>query len=343
MKNTKRIKKRSTMEDVARMAGVTIGTVSHVINGTATISAATTARVKEAIEKLNYIPNVAAQNMRRKENRQLGLLVPKLTNMFYSEMANAIMGEADKEHYTMMICGYEYSLEQEKKVLYNLLQNNVKTIIIANGHDDEEYIRELVGQGVHVILADRRSSEKGVSYVAYNNVETAEKIVGFLKERGYERIGFISEPLVLNNLWDRFVGYKAGLEKYGYPYREEYVHISEKFRHGHAKNGYFYMKKLLKDHKREELPNVFMVSSDMLAIGVIKAIGEAGYRIPEDFGIIACDNLEISAYLQPPLTTIKQDQMRLAQELWKQVTAYRTGKRVKNIMLEQELVVRGSC
>ena len=331
------------MEDVAQMAGVTIGTVSHVINGTATISAATTARVKEAIEKLNYIPNAAAQNMRRKENRQLGLLVPKLTNMFYSEMANAIMVEADKEHYTMMICGYEYSLEQERKELYNLLQNNVETIIIVNGHDDEEYIRELVGQGVHVILADRRSDERGISYVAYNNVVTAERIVDFLRGKGYESIGFISEPLALNNLWDRFVGYKAGLEKYGYSYQEGYVHISEKFRHGHAKNGYLYMKELLENHKKEELPAAFMVSSDMLAIGVIKAIVEAGYQIPGDFGIVACDNLEISAYLQPSLTTIKQDQIRLAQELWKQVAAYRTGKPVRNTILEQELVVRNSC
>ncbi len=325
------------------MAGVTIGTVSHVINGTAPISAATTVRVKEAIEKLNYIPNMAAQNMRRKENRQLGLLVPKLTNMFYLEMANAIMDEADKEHYTMMICSYEYSQEQERKELYNLLQNNVKTIIIVNGYDDEKYIRELVEQGIHVILADRRSDEKGISYVAYNNVATVERIVGFLKEKGYESIGFISEPLALNNLWDRFVGYKAGLEKYGYSFRQEYVHISESFRHGHAKNGYSYTRKLLSEYKKEELPSVFMVSSDMLAIGVIKAILDAGYRIPEDFGIVGCDNLEISAYLHPSLTTIRQDQMRLAKELWKQVTAYRMRKPIQNIMLEQELVVRNSC
>ena len=86
-----------------------------------------------------------------------------------------------------------------------------------------------------------------------------------------------------------------------------------------------------------------MVSAEMLAIGVIKAIMEAVYKIPEDFGIVSCDNLEISAYLQPSLTTIKQDQMRLAQELWKQVTAYRTGSPVLNTMLEQELVIRNSC
>lgn len=88
---------------------------------------------------------------------------------------------------------------------------------------------------------------------------------------------------------------------------------------------------------------MFMVSSDMLAIGVIKAILDAGYRIPEDFGIVGCDNLEISAYLHPSLTTIRQDQMRLAKELWKQVTAYRMRKPIQNIMLEQELVVRNSC
>lgn len=114
--------KRATMKDVARRAGVTIGTVSHVINGTAPISEETTARVREAIRALNYVPNLAARHMRRKEKRQIGLLIPKLDNNFYARIASVLMEDADQEDYTVLMLSYEYSSDKEKRGLVNMVQ-----------------------------------------------------------------------------------------------------------------------------------------------------------------------------------------------------------------------------
>ncbi|MDO4269006.1 MAG: LacI family DNA-binding transcriptional regulator [Eubacteriales bacterium] len=336
-------KKRATMKDVAQRADVTIGTVSHVLNGTAPISQETRERVQEAIKALNYVPNLAARNMRRRENRQIGLLIPKLTNNFYARIANAFMDEANKEDYTVLMLSYEYSLEQERRGIYSLVQNDVETIVIANGSDDEVYIQELLDKGIHVILADRRSHMKGVSYVAYDNCKVMRQAVEFLKKKGYASVGYLTEPLTIDNLTERFSGYRQGLEACGYPFREEHIFESAAFRQDHLKNGCQYMEKLLASRRREELPDAFIASSDLLAIGAMKAILGAGYRIPGNFGIVGCDNLAISAYVQPALTTICQDRERLGRELWKQARAYREGEEVQNVILDQTLIVRSSC
>ena len=159
--HTEQENRRATMKDVARRAGVTIGTVSHVINGTAPISEETTARVREAIRELNYVPNLAARHMRRKEKRQIGLLIPKLNNNFYARIASVLMEDAYQEDYTVLMLSYEYSSEKEKRGLVNMVQNDTETIVIVNGEDDENSIRKLVASGVHVILADRRSTIPG--------------------------------------------------------------------------------------------------------------------------------------------------------------------------------------
>lgn len=125
--HTEQENRRATMKDVARRAGVTIGTVSHVINGTAPISEETTARVREAIRELNYVPNLAARHMRRKEKRQIGLLIPKLDNNFYARIASVLMEDAYQEDYTVLMLSYEYSSEKEKRGLVNMVQNDTET------------------------------------------------------------------------------------------------------------------------------------------------------------------------------------------------------------------------
>lgn len=338
-----KIKKRSTMKDVAQRSGVSIGTVSHVLNGTASISVKTVNKVRKAMKELDYMPNTMARNMRTKKNKMIGLMVPKLTNSFYAQIASAFMDEADRGDYTVIILGYEYSLEREKKELDSLVQNNVGTIIIANGSDDEDYILNLIDKGVNVILADRRTELKGVSYVEFDNIEVMYDIVKLLKEKAYQKIGFISEPLSLINLHDRYHGYRMALEKYGYEYNENHVFISDIFRLDHAKNAYIYMKELLNTHTRQELPEVFIASSDLLAMGIMRAIIEKGYSIPGDFGIVGCDNLQISGYMQPALTTIDQNRDLLARELWNMAIGQINGEPRENVVVKQKLIIRESC
>lgn len=335
--------KRATIKDVAALAGVTIGTVSHVLNQTAPISAETSRRVHDAMKELDYVPNVMARNMRSKKNHVVGLMIPNLKNNFHARIASSFVELADQKQYVVHILGYEYSLEKEKNELRSLMEYNVGTVVIVNGWNDEEYIKELLDKGIHVILADRHSNLDGVTCVEFENHSALKDAVALLKERNYDSIGFISEPLHLTNLQDRFQAYRKGLIENGYDFCPEHVFISENFCLNSMENGYLYVKKLLKERKREELPQALIASSDLLAIGIQRAIFEAGYRIPEDFGLIGCDNLQISGFVHPGLTTIMQDCDLLDQELWNVIYRQSHGEKVENIILPQKLIVRDSC
>lgn len=334
---------RATMKDVARRAGVTVGTVSHVINHTAPISEETTKRVCEAIEALDYVPNNFARSMRTKVNKHVGLMIPNLTNDFHSRIASNFVDMATKYKYIVHIMGYEYSLEREMDEMRSLLEYNVGTVVIVNGENDEEAIQELVEKGVHVILVDRRSDLKEVPYIEFDNRNTYCKIVGCLKEKGYKSIGFVCEPLGIINLKDRYEGYLDGLKKNGYKFDPDHVYISERLYLDYMKNSYLYMKDVLKTKKREELPDAFIITSDLLAIGVMRAIHEAGYRVPRDFGVIGCDNLLIAGYTFPRLSTVEQNREVLCQEIWKMILSLDEGKKPDNIVLPQEIVWRESC
>ena len=337
------MRKRPTVKDVAERAGVTIGTVSHVINGTAPISEQTMRRVRQAIKELDYVPNSAARNIRKKESNLVGMLVPKITNDFYSLMASTFMDEADKENIMVMLIGYGYSREREERVLHSLLEADVGTVIIVNSFGDDDNIRYLVKRGIRVILADRRTSIRGVSSVEYDNKQVLFEVMEHLRKKGYGSVGYLSEPLTINNLMDRFEGYRLALEKNGYEYRENHVFISDAFHQNHMENSYWYTKKMLREHRREELPEAFIASSDMIAIGAMRAIREEGYEIPGDFGIAGFDDVEISSYLQPALTTVRQDRVLMGKELWRLTKAGREGMPVEKVHLPQELMIRESC
>lgn len=341
MKNTKN--QRATMKDVADRAGVTIGTVSHVINHTASISEETTARVQQAIRDLHYVPNSLARNIRSKTNHRVGLMIPNLTNNFHARIASGFVNLAEQHKYIVFIMGYEYSLEREKNELQSLMEYNVGTIVIVNGSGDEAFIQELLERGIQVILADRRTDMKGVSYVEYDNKIVYREVIALLKGKGYQSVGFISEPLDLTNIRDRYEGYREAMQEAGYEVNPENLYISERLCLDNARNGYLYMKEILERKRREELPDVFIASSDLLAIGVMRALYEAGYHVPDDIGIIGCDNLQISGYMQPRLTTIMQDRDRLNEELWKMIITRDKGEKVENVTLPQELVIRESC
>lgn len=343
MKNEKTGKK-VTITQVAERAGVTIGTVSHVINGTASISKETTKRVYDAINELNYIPNVLAKSLRSKKNYTIGLMIPNLNNSFHSKIASVFVDRAYELGYSVQIHGYEYSLERERRELARLEGNNIGVVIIFNGHGDEKEIKAFIKKGIPVILADRSTDIPEVPYIEYDNKKIMLDIVQMLKEKGYQRIGFFSEPIHLTNLKDRYQGYQEALIKHGYSFCKENVFIKEDLCLDNLKNGYLYMKEILKTYRKEELPDVWIASSDLLAIGIMRAIEEMGYKVPRDFGVVGFDNIEISGYVNPRLTTVSQNQVLLGEKLMEMVNKINNGDRnVENISLDQTLIVRESC
>jgi len=173
-----------------------------------------------------------------------------------------------------------------------------------------------------------------------------KEIIGHLVKKGYTKIGFVTETITetMTNLGDRCNGYKEGLKENNIKENKEYIFIEDKLRLNKMSNGRLLMEELLKSKKRSELPEVFITSSDLVAIGMIGALKEKGYNIPEDFGIIGYDDLLISAYFDPPLTTVQQDPNLIGSAAWditiKLLNSEITDK--PHIYLNQKLIVRDS-
>ena len=337
-------KNKITIRQVAELAGVTIGTVSHVINGTAPISPETTARVHEAISTLNYVPNITAKSLRSKSSKVVGFLIPNLNNNFYSRISSTFINLAFENGFIVQILGYEYSLEKELQAINSLASNSVDIVIILNGHGDEDGIRRLIDAKKSVILADRVSDIEGVNCLYFDNSKVIHEAVALLKKKGYQRIGFLSEPLALTNVQERFTAYRAALESFGYVFREEDIFICENFQLDAMFNGYHYMREILQNSNKRELPDAFIATSDLLAIGAIKAFRESGLHVPGDVGIISYDNLDIASFVDPGLTTIEQNQALMGTELFNLVKAISEKEVVKeHIVLPQKLIIRESC
>ncbi len=336
--------KKATMVEVAQRAGVTIGTVSHVINKTAIITPETTERVVQAIAALNYTPNSIARALRVRKSNVIGFMVPDVTNDFYAPVVSTFTDCAYADGYTTLLVSYQYSSERERVEMERLADKNVDAILLFNGYDDLGILQEMQRNNVPVILADRSIDEIELPTVEFDNIRTVRHIIRLLKQNGYTKIGLLSEALELRNLKDRFSGYKQGLLENGLEFNPNFVYVNKKLQVHNLKKGYMVMSKLLKQYQRAELPEVICTTTDLLAIGAMKAIKEAGYRIPEDFGIIGFDNIAMSAFVEPQLTTVVQDQVQMAKAAWKVVkeVVEQQPAKVPHVVMPQRLVVRDS-
>lgn len=340
----KSTKKRATITQVAKHAGVSVGTVSNYLNGTAGVSQDRALRIQRAIEDLDYIPDTLASSLRKKDSTAIHVLTPHLDSAFYTNTISTLMHYAYKAGYTVHISGYEYSADIEKQHLRALESSKPGTsIIIFNGFDDLTEIRRLAQKQIHVIMADRREIPGYTSSVIFDNQQAPFEIVRLLKNKGYRRIGLFTEPTELQNIRERGESFLKAMRYFGYTDSECNIYSHPNLSLDKLKNGYLYMMEILDSAKREELPDVWLATSDYLAFGMMRAINEKGYSIPEDFGIVGYDNIEISGYVNPRLTTVEQDQKLFGKTLWSVITEYNKTGKYQNIELPQKIKLRGSC
>ena len=184
-------KRKVTIRQVARRAKVSVGTVSNYLNGTAVVSKDRSERIQEAIDELDYIPDMLASSLRRKSSRDIHVLTPNLNNGFYTNIISSFMNYAYQAGYTTHISGYEYSSEMEKRHLRSLETSKPGTVVIIfNGYNDETEIKRLIKKDIHVILADRQNMIQNTSGIRFDNHEVIYEIIEFLKEKEYKSVFF---------------------------------------------------------------------------------------------------------------------------------------------------------
>lgn len=344
-KNTSGKQKKATMVDVANLAGVTIGTVSHVINKTAPITEETTERVLQAIRQLDYKPNSIARALRTKKSYVIGFLLPDVTNEFYSPVMSSFIDSAHQDGYTVLVVSYQYSSKREVIEMERLADKNVDGILLFNGFDDLKLLKRMKKQGMPIVIADRTVDEIEFPTVEFGNVETFAKVVDMMAKKGYRRIAFLSESARLRNLNDRYEGYREGLARNRIEFDSSLVYISEALEMNNLQRGYEYIKNILVSVHKDELPDSIVATTDLLAIGAVRALKEAGYRVPQDVGVVGFDNINMSEFVEPKLTTVEQDKELMGREAWRIMKQTLDGKNkdVPHEILPQKIIIRESC
>lgn len=303
----------ATIRDIASMAGVSISTVSNVLNNKKYVSPSTAEKVMNAVHALDFHLDATAQSMKSKRSMMIGVILPRITRVFYPQVLAGMNEVATAAGYSIVLYDSGYSLDKERKYVSELARNKADCIIIASVASGEEssYLSELANlhhgsKLIPVISIGRDMSEYGINSIAWDNKGGAQMAVQSMIDNGARRIVYMSSFSPRGGL-QRYEGYCAALEANGIPLDPSLCIKSE----GSAWAGFSTMNRLLNDGL--SFDGVF-AGSDQRAIGAVKALVEHSIRIPKDVMITGFDNIFASSLIQPPLTTVNVPKHRLGRE-----------------------------
>jgi DNA-binding LacI/PurR family transcriptional regulator len=288
-----------TSHEVAEKAGVSSTTVSHVINQTRFVSPDTVKRVQDVMSDLGYRPNSLARSLRRGETHSIGLILPDSSNPFFAEVTHAIEAEAFLKGYSLILCNTDGDINKERRYTDVLYNKQIDGIIFMAAGDDTASLQELLKQGLPTVVVDRELDTLDVDSVISDNFQSGYLAATHFIEGGHEKIAIIRGPSNLTPSAKRVTGFCQALQDANISFDSDYL-LEGDF---HPKSGYFAAKKLLSLGKP---PTAIFVCNDLMAMGVLRAVHEAGLTVPENISIIGHDNIELASYTLPGLTTIAQ-------------------------------------
>jgi DNA-binding LacI/PurR family transcriptional regulator len=334
---------KTTIKDVAKEARVSIATVSRVINNLDRVKSTTRKKVEDAIEKLQFNPNQIARTMINGETKSVGLIVPHLSNDYWSQVAESIQEELWQLGYTVMLCTtsvVENPVDREIAFLKNFIQRNVDGIIFGTLRDFSSFehpdIKEILStEQVAIVAFDQKIP--GISQVNGDHMYGAQIAVEHLIKLGHTQIAYIGGTLTNP---DRELGYRNAHVMNNLVVNESTI------KRGSATYEFGYSSILELLNSKEEFTALFC-GNDLIAIGAMQAIESMGLKVPDDIAIIGYDDINLSSMIKPALTTIRQPIKKMAKsavDLLIEMIENRTllENNPKTLMFQMELVTRES-
>lgn len=333
--------------DVAREAGVSIATVSRVLNGSDyPVKPDTRARVLAASKKLDFRPNDLARGLLLKKTRTIGLIVPDIANPYYPALLRGIEDVASAELYSVLFCNTDRRGDKSEHCVNSLLQKRVDGIIVAGGGTDFTHAsRTFAAYGAQVVLIGRHRAK--LPSVQIDNVQAARGATDHLIDLGHRDIACVSGPLALTSFEDRLSGYRRSLEDHDIGWDDRLIREAK----ADERSGYDAALSLLEGYPR---PTAIFAGNDRMAIGALAAASDLELDVPRDVSIAGIDDIAMASYVRPALTSVALPMneigataMRLMLELLNEAAGADDGKRSpsareRTIRLPTRLVVRDS-
>jgi LacI family transcriptional regulator len=289
----------TNIQDVAKLAGVSIATVSRVLNGTARVNSDVKTRVEAAIQELHYQPSPAARSLRVNRSRIIGLLISDIQNPFFLGLMQGVEDEAQRKGYSLILCNSDENPQKEQRYLDVLCAERVAGAIIVPTREQQRALKRFQEREIPVVAVDRRVKDSSIDAVLIDNVHGASEAVTHLIANGYRRIGVITGPMAVTTGWERVVGYRQALHEAGIAH-DPLLERSGTFR---VESGRQLTNELL---DLEDPIDALFVGNNLMTIGAIDAITAHNLRVPDDLALVGYDEMLWASTGPISLTTVTQ-------------------------------------
>ncbi|WML58053.1 LacI family DNA-binding transcriptional regulator [Neobacillus sp. PS2-9] len=323
--------------DVAKKANVSTATVSRVLSKPGAVRETTTQKVLQAIQDLNYQPNALARQLRRLETKTILVVVPDITNPFFSKVLRGLESVAVANGYQVLLGDTGNDVEQETGYLNILQQKKADGMVLLTARMDSQAIEE-VSRCYPVVLACEYIEGSNIPTVSIDNISGARKASEYLIELGHERIGCITGPLDVVLSRDRLKGFYQAMAQCNLTVEPVLVQEGDfTFESG--------FNLMMKFFALGVLPTAVFAANDEMAMGAIRAVKSKGLRVPEDVSIIGFDDVRFASIFEPALTTIAQPAFEIGEHAMELLMKLINKDEVmrEQVILEDQLVVRESC
>lgn len=326
---------------VAKKAGVSVATVSRVLNHPDAVAPDTKEHILNVMESLDYTPNWFARGLKLNRTGAIALLIPEILDLGYMEIAKGVEDIAHQKNYNIMLCTTEEDRNKEKGYIENFISRKIDGIILVSSFLNKSDLVQLKKQDIPVVLIGRNEELDGEDLVYSDYKSATGEAVRHMLEIGYRKIGMIygNRPKIENR--DKLEGFQKTIIDEGLNYQPDHIVEEENSIEG----GYLGASKLL---NLKDKPEAIFVTSDMMAIGAMEKIKQIGLRIPQDIAIVGFDNLKISGFIEPKLTTVAKPMYRMglvaARLLFDKMEDDSEGEsEPQEILIQSKLKVRKSC
>lgn len=335
------MKRAATIKDIAKALGVSISTVSRALQDKPEISEDTKVLVRETAKKLKYRPNSMAVALKTQKSYSIGVVVPQIVSFFYASVVKGIEQVANDLGYQVFVSSSNEDMEKEQQNVFGFMDHRVDGMIVSlsKGTDQFGHIQHIEEQSVPLVLFDRTSKEINVPKVVANDADAAYMAVSHLIDRGAKRVALVTGPEHMLIGRNRLRGYKAALNNYNLPVESRLITRCNLTVH----DAHEATLRLLES---DNPPDAIFGINDEVAIGALFAIKEKGLSIPKDVSVVGFSNSRRSRYIDPSLSTMDQNPVKIgtlaAKLLFEQIQGKPGYGETKEIIVPADLIVRAS-
>lgn len=327
----------ATIKDVAAIAGISYTTVSHVVNRTRPVSDEVRKKVEAAIAQLDYVPSAVARSLKAKSTATIGLLIPNGINPYFAELARGIEDYCERNGYCVILCNSDDNLEKQRSYLRVLLEKRVDGLIVSSVGGDDSLVHSLLAVRTPMVIVDRDLEHVAADLVRIDHELGAYLATSHLLQLGHRHIACISGPAETSVARMRLAGYHRAMQEANLDVPPSWI-VESDFT---GPSGYRAARQLLGQNR----PTAIFAANDMVGIGVLRAAAELNVRVPAELSVIGFDDIQMSQYVYPALTTVGQSILQLgeqaAQVLLRRISA-QSHAPVEQFIVAPSIVLRES-